>query len=233
MLMLLGLGIGCKATVDTDNFEELLRGRTQELGLAGAKVHCPANVEASAGKKFTCDVAVGGASYALDVTVTSVDLKSRKANFDTAWHDGPAVAPAKLAAALTTELTKQLGGAVTIACGDEPLRFLDAKRHLGCKLAAGAVATSVDIEFDKDLNATAWHLDPPLLARAKLEAILAPAVREKTAPDVQIRCGTDEFVVRPADGVVWCAVTDGKHDGKLKVEIDDKLNVTRWEIPPA
>jgi len=223
---------GCRAKVDTKGFEDLIRTRTTAMGLHATKVACPADVEAKPGKVFTCQVEVDGKkTYALDVTVTSVDKASSKANFDTGWHDGAAAVVATLDSSLSAELGKSLGGAVVVRCGDEPLRFLDAQRKIRCQLVAGDVTTSATIDFDAALNATDWHLDPPLLAKAKLENLLLPAVREKTAPGVEIDCGPAAFLLRPADGMLHCTAVDGEHRAKLEVEVDDKLAVKRWEIP--
>jgi len=64
---------------------------------------------------------------------------------------------------------------------------------------------------------------------------LTPSVREKTSPDVKVDCGPAAILSRPADGVVWCSIADGEKQAKIKVEIDDGLNVKRWEVadPPG
>ena len=174
-------------------------------------------------------------TYALDVTLKSVDLATRKVSLDTAWHDGAAVVVAKLEPALSSELSSALGGAVTLKCGDEPLRFLDPQRKARCELTAGAVKSNATIDFNEALAPTDWHLDPPLLGRAKLEELLTPSVRAQTNPGVTVDCGPAAFLTRPADGVVWCSLADAAKRAKIKVEIDDKLKVQRWEVatPPA
>jgi hypothetical protein len=168
------------------------------------------------------------------VTVKDLD-KNRKLQLDTAWRDGPAIVVAKLEPGLTTALSEQLGSPVTIECGDEPLRFLDPQHKLKCELSADAVKSTATIDFDDKLEPTGWHLAPPLLGRAKLEDLLTPAVREKTTPTVKIDCGPAAFLVRPADGWVWCSVSDAGKRAKLKVEVDEKLVVHRWEVvaPPG
>jgi Domain of unknown function (DUF4333) len=228
--------VACKSKVDTKGFEDTIRQRTTALGLHATKVACPANVEAKPGGVFTCQVELDGKkTYGLDVTIKAMDKATSKVDLDTAWHDGAAVQVAKLDQGLTAELSKALGGAVTIKCGDEPLRFLDPQRKLRCELVAGEVKSAATIDFDAALQPTDWHLDPAILARAKLEEILTPAVREKTNPDVKVDCGPAAFLLRPADGVVWCAIADADKQAKIKVEIDDKLNLQRWEVatPPG
>jgi hypothetical protein len=224
----------CKPKVDTKGVEDFVRKRTAEIGVAATKVTCPADVEAKPGQVFACQVELEGKkTYGLDVTVKSVDTSTSTLSFDTAWHDGAAVVVSKVDAVLGGELSKALGGAVVAKCGNEPLRMLDAKHQIQCELTAGEVKTTATVDFDAALNATNWHLDPPLLAKAKLEGVLTPAVREKTNPDVTVDCGAAAFLLRPASGKVICAAVAGADRARLEVEVDDKLNVTRWEIPPA
>jgi len=229
-------GTACKGKVDTKGFEDTIRQRTQGMGLSATKVACPADVEAKQGNVFTCQVELDGKkTYGLDATIKSVDTAAHKVEFDTAWHDGAAVQVAKLEPALAGELGKALGGAVTLKCGDEPLRFLDKQRKTRCELTAGTVKSTATIDFDEALAPTDWHLDPPLLGRAKLEELLTPSVREKTNPGVKVDCGPAGFLLRPADGVVWCSIADADKQAKIKVEIDGNLKVQRWEVatPPG
>ena len=237
VLLAAALGaVACKTKVDTRSFEDIIRQRTSELGLHATKVACPSDVEAKPGRSFTCQVELDGKkTYALDVTLKSVDKGTSQVNLDTAWHEGAAVQVAKLEPVLTAELGKALGSPVTIKCGDEPLRFLDPQRKVRCELAAGTIKSTATIDFNDALTPTDWHLDPALLARAKLEEILTPAVREKTNPGVKVDCGPAALLLRPADGVVWCSIADADKQAKIKVEVDDKLNVRRWEVatPPG
>lgn len=231
---MLGL-LGCKQ-VDSKKLEADLLDKTKAQGLHATKVTCPSGVEPKQGGVFTCQIELDAAkTYALDVTITKVNDDHTLA-FDTRWHDGPAVQLAKLVPALDEELGKQLGGPIRLDCGRDPLGFLDAKRTLHCDLAAGdpaaEVKTKATIDFDDKFNASDWHLDPPLLSKAKLEARLTPAVREKAGESIQIDCGPSAFVVRPADGNVTCKVTDGDKTAPLKVSVDDKLDLQSWEIVP-
>jgi hypothetical protein len=224
---------GCRAKVDTHELEGNLRAKTVEMGLHATRIACPDDVEAKPGRVFACRIELDGVkTYALDVTIKRVDPAKAHVDFDTAWHDGPAVQVARLAPALTAEIGKSLGAPVTLACGTDPLQFLDADRKLHCQLTASGVTTAVTVDFDPALAATDWHLDPPLLAKAKLEELLTPAVRDKAGANVAIDCGPAAFVRRPADGTVLCAVTDGTHQGKLRVEVDARLALKRWEILP-
>jgi hypothetical protein len=71
-----------------------------------------------------------------------------------------------------------------------------------------------------------------LLAKAKLEELLTPSVREKTAPTVAVTCGSEPLIARPADGFVTCEAADGDKKVKLKVEVDTDLNLKRWDAVP-
>lgn len=225
------LAAGCKPTVRSSELEADLGQRVTAMGLQATKVACPSGVEAKPGQVFTCQITLGAKTYALDVTITSVDKAKGKADFNTAWHDGPAVQTAKEEALLAGALTKDLGGAVALHCGDEPLAFLDSAYKLHCTLTAGDVKTKATFGFDaKTLDATDWHLDPPLVAKAKIEAVLAPAVHEKVPDDVVIDCGPAPFLLRPADGVLTCKATRGAETAALKIEVDADLQVKHWEL---
>jgi hypothetical protein len=56
-------------------------------------------------------------------------------------------------------------------------------------------------------------------------------------PSTRRRChrGPAALLARPPGGLVWCAITDGDKQAKVKVEIDDKLTVVRRDIatPPG
>jgi len=216
-------------------FEETIRRRVSENGLRATKISCPPDVEVKPGARFTCQVELDGKkTYALDVTLKKLEKTSFEVDLDTAWRDGSAVVVARLDEGLTKQLSEQLGNPVTVKCGDEPLRFLDPQHKLRCELSADTVKSSATIDFDDKLEPTGYHLDPPLLGRAKLEELLTPAVREKTTPSVKIDCGPSALLARPADGVVWCSISDAGKQAKLKVEVDGELNVQRWAVtaPP-
>jgi hypothetical protein len=218
----------CKKKVDTADFEGRLKKRTDELGLTGATVSCPKGVEAKEGQNFECSVSIGGRSYVLVATVTKVDGK--ELGMDTRWKDGEAIITAKLAPPLSEELGKQFGTAVTIDCGKDAMVFLDKSRNVTCDLAAGDTKAKVLITFDDKLVPTTWKLDPQLLAKAKLEGILLEPVRAKTSPGVAVTCGDKPLLPRPADGTVWCELAEGDKKAKLKVAVDEELQVKGWEV---
>jgi hypothetical protein len=227
VVMLLGVG-ACKKKVDTADFEGRLKTRTEALGLVGATVKCPKGVEAKKGQEFECSVTIGERSYVLVATVTKVDGK--ELGMDTKWKDGDAVITAKLAPALGTELGKQFGTPVTVDCGKDAMIFLDKSRNVTCDLTAADAKAKVLVTFDDKLVPTTWKLDPQLLAKAKLEGILLEPVRAKTSPAVNVTCGDKPLLPRPADGTVWCEISDGTKKAKLKVEVDEDLKVKSWEV---
>jgi hypothetical protein len=227
VVMLLGIG-ACKKKVDTGDFEGRLKKRTDELGLTGATVSCPKGVEAKVGQSFECSVSIGGRSYVLVATVTKVDGK--ELGMDTAWKDGEAIINAKLAPALGTDLGKQFELPVTVDCGKDAMLFLDKARNVTCDLTVADAKAKVIVTFDDKLVPTAWKLDPQLLAKTKLEGILLEPVRAKTSPTVTVTCGDKPLVPRPADGTVWCEIADGAKKAKLKVAVDEELQVKGWEV---
>jgi hypothetical protein len=232
--IILGLGIlacvafgGCDKKVKSADFTEWAQMRMGTLGLPDAKVTCPNDIPAKVGTTVTCQVAAGGKSYALEVTVTEVT--GDKVNMDTKWKDGEVVLANKLGTGTAIELGKMLGTEVAVDCG-EPLRFLSAERTVTCDLSAGGLASKLTLTFDAGLVPTDYKLDPPLLGKAKLEEVLTPSVREKTNPKVAVTCGPDVLMLRPADGIVWCGIDDGTEKAEIKVTVDEKLNVQGWEV---
>jgi hypothetical protein len=228
--MLVGSVTACKKKVDSADFEGRLKKRTDELGLAGATVSCPKGIEAKEGQSFDCSVTVGGKAYVLVATITKVDGK--ELGMDTKWKDGEAIITSKLAPALGTELGKQFGTAVTVDCGKDAMVFLDKARNVTCDLAAGDAKSKVLVTFDDKLVPTNWKLDPQLLAKAKLESILTEPVRAKTSPGVAVTCGDKALLVRPADGTVWCEIAEGEKKAKLKVAVDEEMQIKSWEVAP-
>ena len=227
MMVLAAAAAGCKKSVKVAEVETWMKQRTVELGINATKVSCPKDIAPKEGTSFDCAVEVEGKPYILTGTITKVE--SSKVNFDTSWKDGKngVVIRSKLAPLLADELGKQLGAKVDVTCA-EPLMFLDDKRAVSCNLTAGATKAKVVVTFDDKLVPTGWKLDPMLLSKAKLEELLTPSVREKTAPDVVVTCGTQALLPRAADGMVVCDVT-GSKTGKIKVDVDADLNVKRWD----
>ena len=71
-----------------------------------------------------------------------------------------------------------------------------------------------------------------LISRAKLIELLTPSVRGQTSEAVNVMCGdeADPLFPRPADGLVWCDISDGTESAKIRVEVDEALNVQRWDV---
>jgi len=223
-----------KKTVKQDEVEAFIKGRADEMGLAATKVTCPSDVEAKKGTTFTCQVEVEGTkTYDLEFTITEIDKDNDKFHGDSRWKDGRAVISAKIEEGISAELAKQLGAPIVIECG-EPLRFLDAEGKLRCPFTAGKVTGEAVLTFDDQTEVTGWELQPPLLSAQKLVAILTPSVREQTSPEVNLDCGPDPLLARPADGVVWCGISDGKQAAQIRIEVDEALNVQKWAVaePP-
>jgi hypothetical protein len=90
--------------------------------------------------------------------------------------------------------------------------------------------TIESVEGSKVNMITKWK--DPLLSRAKLEEVLTPSVRSQTNDAVVVDCGddADPLFPRPADGNVWCDISDGKEAAKIRVEVDEAFNVGKWEV---
>jgi len=226
---------GCKKTVKTAEVETWMKSRTTELGINATKVTCPKNIEPKEGKTFDCEIEVEGKTYTIVGTMTKVE--SSKVNFDTAWKNGAngVIIRAKLQPALAEELTKQFGAKVDLAC-PEPLLFLDDKRATTCDFVAGATKAKITTTFDEKLSPTGWTLDPPLLAKKKIEELVTASVKEKVGPSATVECGTEPLIARPADGKLVCigkASENGKTtESKLAIEIAPDLSITRWDAIP-
>jgi len=198
-----------------------------ELGVSNAKVTCPKNIEGKQGTSFDCTIETDGKSYTIVGTITKVD--GSKVNFDTAWKNGEkgVVVRDKLVAALTPELDKALMASTKMTCA-EPLLFLDDTRTVSCDLTAGTTKTKVLTTFDDKLVPTNWKLEPLALAKHKVEEIVTASVKEKF-PTATVDCGTEPLIVRPADGFIYCTGTSGSEKAKLKIEVDENLNLKRWD----
>lgn len=93
--------------------------------------------------------------------------------------------------------------------------------------------TIESVDGDKLNMFTKWK--DRLLSRAKLVEILTPSVRAQTSEAVNVDCGDEEdpLFPRPSEGIVWCDISDGKESAKIKVEVDEELNVGKWEVVEA
>lgn len=93
--------------------------------------------------------------------------------------------------------------------------------------------TVESIDGSKVNMMTKWK--DPLLSRARLVEILTPSVRGQTSEAVNVDCGdeADPLFPRPADGIVWCDISDGTQNAKIRVEVDEAFNVGKWEVAEA
>jgi hypothetical protein len=224
-----------KKTVKTREFEGTIRERVTALGLTPTKVDCGEPVEAKVGASFTCKVEVeGGKTYDLDVTVTGVDEKAEKVDLDPKWRGGRGVVSAKIEAIVGEQLGEKFGPGIALECG-EPLLFIPSDSKLGCDIKSGSYQGKITLLFDDGENLQDVQFEPNLLGKKIVEGILTPSVREQTGPATSVTCGDQAMIPRPADGVLWCDISDGKQAAKIRVEVDEQLNIGRWEVaqPPG
>lgn len=234
VLVALAGATACKSTVDPAKIEKVVRDRAAELGFRVTRINCPDDVDAKPGASFPCKVELDGKQmYTIDAKIQSVDTVAGKGRVDLVWRDGVPVRVAALAAALRDGLAKDLTIPVTVACGDQPLRFLDAQRKLTCDVTAGDARSVITVQLDDKMVPTSWSLDPPLVVPAMIAKGMTPIVLAKLDRPVAIDCGPKLAYPRPADGVIRCGLTDGPKHATLEVVVDDKLDVQRWSIVPA
>ncbi len=224
----------CKTTVRTDTLEQRVRDHLARFGIPITRISCPEGAPVAVGTKFSCEVEFAGKkTYKLDATIRDMSMLSRKGEADFAWRDGIAVRVADLARMMHDKLTEDLAIPLAVNCGDEPLRFLDAQRKLGCEVIAGDARSTLTMEFDEHVDVGPWKLEPALVVPALFVQRMTAVVRAKTNPRVVLDCGPKVAYPRPSDGIVWCTVTDENRRARLKVEVDDKLDMQRWSIVDA
>lgn len=224
-----------KKSVKTREFEGTIKERTTALGLNPTKVDCGEPVEAKVGATFVCKVELDGEkTYDMNVAVTGVDEKSERVDLDPRWAGGNAVVSKKIEEIVGAQMAERFGAGVTLDCG-EPLRFVPDDDRFTCEVKSGSYQGQATLVFaDGTTNLDDVQFEANILGKSILEGILTPSVREQTSPAVVVTCGEQAMIPRPADGIVWCDIGDGKESAKIKVEVDDQNNVKRWEVaePP-
>ncbi len=226
MLSLLALA-GCKKHVDTEGYEKRLEKELGDLGIEAEKVECPKNASAEKGKSFTCQITIGGKTYGFEATVK--DKHGDTIDMDTRWVDGKGLVSHKIETALAKDLTTAWGFDTKVDCGDR-LRFLEADSTLTCKATVEGLTVDIKMTFDDQLVGTSWHASPEPVAKAKLEGMMNTEVG-KQIPGAAATCGDKNLFVVPDDGVFYCTVTDGKQQGKLRVQFaPGTTNVTDWKV---
>jgi hypothetical protein len=207
---------GCTPTVDHKQVEEQLQRELGQMNLQVTAVTCSSDIEAKERQRVPCKVEIERRkTYAVAAVVWGNSL----VNVD--WLDGldgTTMVATDWEARMANDLGKDLGGKVAVKCGDDPLLFEDAEHKLHCQLIAGDATSKATLELDHT-GKLSWQLEPPVVARAKLEEIALRGVRDEF-PDVKIACGQGEFVRRPDDGRVDCTVTAGHKTGTIKLEFD-------------
>jgi hypothetical protein len=232
-------GSGDTATVDrskmldANNVALRIRDRALTLGIRVTNVSCPNDIVGKSGAKLSCQVEIDGKkTYMMDVTVIELDRPGGVV-FQSAWRDGVAVRVSALEARLRELLRQTIEITANVACGNDPLRFLDAQRRLRCDLAVGEAAATIIVEFNDDVVPTNWRSEPPIIVSAQIAKLMTPIVREKTNQGVELDCGPKVAYVRPSDGILWCTVIDGAKHAKLRIDLDDRVTPQSWGIVPA
>lgn len=224
-----------KKKVQTREFEGTIKERTTALGLNPTKVECGEPVEAKVGVAFTCKVELDGEkTYDMNVTVTGVDEKADRVDLDPKWAGGNAVVAKKIEEIVGARMAERFGAGVVLDCG-EPLRFIPDDDRFTCDVVSGAYRGKATLIFaDGTTNLDDVQFEEHVLGKALLEGILTPSVQKQVGDATTVDCGEQAMIPRPADGVLWCSISDGKQAAKIRVQVDDKNNVTGWEVaePP-
>jgi hypothetical protein len=147
-------GAACKKTVDTAGFENTLKDKVIEMGIADPSVTCPKGVEAKPGNAFTCKIAVGDKAYDLKVTIDKVDGK--RVDMTTEFADGNAFPRAKLEGLLTESVQQKFADA-KIDCGAEPLLFAKDDK-IYCGVTAGDHTGKLRVDVD-GLDLKGWQIE--------------------------------------------------------------------------
>jgi hypothetical protein len=220
--------------IDVSKLAARIRDRAMTLGIGVTNVSCPNDIVGKPGVKLSCQVEIDGKkTYTMDATVIDVDRPDGGGHLQTAWRDGVAVRVADLEARLRELLRQTIEITANVACGDEPLRFLDAQRRLRCDLAVGEATATITVEFNDDVVPTNWRSEPPIIVSAQIAKLMTPIVRERTNQGVELDCGPKVAYVRPSDGILWCTVIDGATHAKLRIDLDERITPQSWRIVPA
>ena len=138
---------------------------------------------------------------------------------------------------MQNKIKAQIPGAQKVDCpgGVRP----EQGKTVECKVALDdgntyPLIVSID-EVDGDRFKFSSRFKDPLIATTALVELLTPSVRGQTNDAVNVDCGTDKYLTRPADGVLWCSISDGHEQAKIRVQLDEELNVKDWAVaePPA
>lgn len=223
---------GCgPRTMDTKDLESQIAAQLAKDHAVVDAVHCPPSIPGKAGVSFECEVVLGGKSYAWVVAIHSIDKSGL--DLDMHWKRGEAVLASRVAEMMTERVGTLVGAPAAVDCG-EPIRFLESDRTVRCDLAVGKVKAQLVMTLATDLTLKAWRLDPPMLAKHKLETGLASAIGDKLGGTATVDCGSEPLFPRPASGIVACSVDTGKKTVPIGVEVeldkDGELTAKRWQV---
>lgn len=228
-LVLSGCTVRCYGPKTTMNRDEL--EKTLETRLAvGGHVRCPEDLEAKVGATYRCQLELENTSYALDVTITSIDPTDSKTplRIDYKFARGRAFRRSVVQADLQKKLSDMLGAPLEVACGAEPLLFI-RETLVVCQLRSGNVRTTTSLALDDKLGVTNGPLVPPVFSRKELEAGLREATKAQFGPDMAIDCGPEAIIMSPADSTIHCQASKGSEKAPLEVVVE-RDTTTSWKL---
>lgn len=228
-----GCRVSCHASDATVNSEELEKMLETKLAVGGTQGHasCPQGLEPKVGATFQCQLELEKTKYDIDVTITSINPKNLSKPLDVyaKFTRGHALWRSVVERGLQEQLRDELGVSFEVVCGAEPLLFLQNNR-VACQVRSGNVRTSMTLTMDDKLALKTTPLDPPLLSRKKLEALLREGTKAEFGPDMVIDCGSEDIIARPADGAVRCQASKGAEKAPLDVVVTHDTEHTSWKL---
>lgn len=190
------------------------------------KAECPEKVDVEVGKTFECTIEIAGGDkpHAIVVTVNSVEGK--KFNVSGRFKE-PTVVGSQVEQ-LEKEIGERFGNEVAIDCPEGPIVLEDRKTT--CPITIGGAPATMTVELGEDQIIRPSSFEPEPLSLEKIAEGLSASVQSQTNPNVKIDCGPNKVIIRPADGVVRCQISDGQQTATIRIEVDAQNTVLGWKV---
>lgn len=137
-------------------------------------------------------------------------------------------------AGMEKKIQEGVPGAKAVDCPDDLEPKTGATHECTVELEGGTKPYPITVTIT-ETGGAGFKFDYSLkeghLLRDKVLEALVPSVRAQTADNVNVDCGPEPVIVKDAEGLVWCRISDGTQEAKIKVAITgDNL---KWEaVPP-
>jgi len=232
-VFLAGCHVRCNAprTVVSFDFERAVQKNLEKEptleGVSVTRVICEDGDDVEVGHVYWCGVELDRRkTYPLDVKVTALEGSTVK--FEMTWRQ-LVVSERAIRRELGPSIERDLGVPAEIDCG-EPLVMSGEDGTARCGVTVDDIQTKLVLRFDATSGkVNIDRLEDRLLSVPTLNEILTRSVHEKLGAEARVECPSGKLIRRPDDGVLHCVVTDGERRASLRVDIDEDLNVKRWE----